>query len=130
MLHWSRVVALRPPWLVQQLMVQHDVHATQVAACAAAGKNDIETTNTGMLVVESVVPGSGSDGKLESGDVLVRISGHVVAHFLSVEELLDEAVGQEVEVVIERAGKPVRKRASWPGWPSESSGSQHCSPRY
>jgi S1-C subfamily serine protease len=66
-----------------------------------------------MLVVESVVPGSASDGRLESGDVLVSINGQVVTHFLTMEELLDDAVHQEVEVVIERAGKPVRGVCVW-----------------
>lgn len=33
--------------------------------------------STGMLVVESVVPGGPADGVLEPGDVLVRLQGQV-----------------------------------------------------
>jgi S1-C subfamily serine protease len=45
----------------------------------------------GMLLVDSVVPGSPADGVLEPGDVLVRVNGEVVTHFLHLEELLDTA---------------------------------------
>lgn len=50
----------------------------------------------GMLVVESVVPGSMSDGVLEPGDVLVRINGEIVTHFLPLEDILDRCGSQEV----------------------------------
>ena len=59
-----------------------------------------------MLVVESVVPSSPSDGLLEPGDVLVRLNGEVVTHFLHLEELLDARVGQEVGLELERGGLP------------------------
>ncbi len=49
-----------------------------------------------MLVVESVVPGSMSDGVLEPGDVLVRINGEIVTHFLPLEDILDRCGSQEV----------------------------------
>lgn len=49
--------------------------------------------STGMLVVESVVPGGPSDGVLEPGDVVVRLGGAIVSEFLSVEEALDGAGG-------------------------------------
>ena len=39
---------------------------------------------TGMLVVESVVPGSPADGVLEPGDVLVRLNGKVRLAALSI----------------------------------------------
>lgn len=67
---------------------------------------------TGMLTVESVVPGGPADGKLEPGDVLVRLGGRVVTEFLSMEELLDDAVGGEVEVEVERGGSPIAVRVS------------------
>jgi len=37
----------------------------------------LELTTTGMLVVDTVVPGSKTDGKLESGDILVKVQGQV-----------------------------------------------------
>eukprot|EP00200_Dunaliella_tertiolecta_P008556 CAMPEP_0202391600 /NCGR_PEP_ID=MMETSP1127-20130417/91921_1 /ASSEMBLY_ACC=CAM_ASM_000462 /TAXON_ID=3047 /ORGANISM="Dunaliella tertiolecta, Strain CCMP1320" /LENGTH=1117 /DNA_ID=CAMNT_0048994043 /DNA_START=31 /DNA_END=3384 /DNA_ORIENTATION=+ len=71
---------------------------------------DIELTTTGMLVVDTVVPGSVTDGKLEPGDVLVKVQGQVVTHFLHLEELLDDAVGQEVELQLERGGQTLTVR--------------------
>jgi len=64
-----------------------------------------------MLVVDSVVPGSPADGVLEPGDVLVRVGGQVVSHFLVLEEELDAAVGGSVELVFERGGEPIGR-----GW--------------
>ena len=58
-----------------------------------------------MLVVDSVIPGGPADGLLEPGDVLVRIQGQVVVHFLPMEALLDDHVGKHVSVEIERGGK-------------------------
>ena len=57
-----------------------------------------------MLVVDSVIPGGPADGLLEPGDVLVRIQGQVIVHFLPMEALLDDHVGQHVSVEIERGG--------------------------
>jgi S1-C subfamily serine protease len=47
------------------------------AAAAAAAAREQQQHNVGMLVVESVVPGSPADGVLEPGDVLVRVGGQV-----------------------------------------------------
>lgn len=86
--------------------------------------------STGMLVVDSVVPGSPCDGVIEAGDVLVEVNGTVVTHFLALEEMLDDAAaaaaaaaqqqrqlssagasssgkGGKVAVLLERGGKPV-----------------------
>ncbi|KAL6760325.1 hypothetical protein V8C86DRAFT_2557091 [Haematococcus lacustris] len=68
---------------------------------------DGELSSTGLLVVDSVVPGSPADGVLEVGDVLVRVNGQVVTHFLPLEEILDDAVGQPVALSLERGGLPV-----------------------
>ena len=58
-----------------------------------------------MLVVDSVVPGGPADGLLEPGDVLVRLQGQVVVHFLPMEALLDGHVGQRVTAEVERGGR-------------------------
>ncbi len=65
---------------------------------------------TGMLVVTEVLPGSPSENVLQTGDILVRLNGHYVTQFEPLEEVLDDSVGQEVEVELERGGKPVSAR--------------------
>uniref|UniRef100_A0A5B6ZRJ1 Putative protease Do-like 7 isoform X1 n=1 Tax=Davidia involucrata TaxID=16924 RepID=A0A5B6ZRJ1_DAVIN len=62
---------------------------------------------TGMLVVDSVVPGGPAHNLLEPGDVLVRINGDVITQFLKMETLLDDSVDQKIELQIERGGTPV-----------------------
>ncbi|XP_062107572.1 protease Do-like 7 isoform X2 [Humulus lupulus] len=59
---------------------------------------------TGMLVVDSVVPGGPAYNCLEPGDVLVRMNGEVITQFLKMETLLDDSVNQKVELQIERGG--------------------------
>ncbi|XP_023761570.1 protease Do-like 7 isoform X1 [Lactuca sativa] len=64
-------------------------------------------TETGMLVVDSVVPGGPAYNHLEPGDVLVRMNGEVTTQFLKMETLLDDSVGQNVELQFERGGTPL-----------------------
>ncbi|KAG5399353.1 hypothetical protein IGI04_021167 [Brassica rapa subsp. trilocularis] len=67
---------------------------------------------TGMLVVDSVVPSGPADKHLESGDVLVRVNGTVLTQFLNLENLIDDSVGQIVELEIERGGQPLTVNVS------------------
>ncbi|XP_015880222.2 protease Do-like 7 isoform X1 [Ziziphus jujuba] len=59
---------------------------------------------TGMLVVDSVVPGGPAHKSLEPGDVLIRMNGEVITQFLKMETLLDDSVNQKIELQIERGG--------------------------
>lgn len=59
----------------------------------------------GMLVVSEVLQGSPADGKLRVGDILVEINGRYVAEFVPLEALLDDHVGQEVRLTVERGGQ-------------------------
>ncbi|KAL8231156.1 hypothetical protein R6Q57_000934 [Mikania cordata] len=61
-------------------------------------------SETGMLVVDSVVPGGPAYNQLEPGDVLVCMNGEVVTQFLKMETLLDDSVGQNVKLEFERGG--------------------------
>ncbi|HEY2275346.1 MAG TPA: trypsin-like peptidase domain-containing protein [Steroidobacteraceae bacterium] len=65
---------------------------------------------TGMLVVTEVLPGSPSENVLQPGDILVRLNGHYLTQFEPLEEVLDDSVGQQVEVELERGGKPLSAR--------------------
>ncbi|KAI3747800.1 hypothetical protein L6452_10459 [Arctium lappa] len=64
-------------------------------------------SETGMLVVDSVVPGGPAHKQLEPGDVLVRMNQEVITQFLKMENLLDDRVGQNVELELERGGRPL-----------------------
>ncbi|GFY86732.1 DegP protease 7 [Actinidia rufa] len=62
---------------------------------------------TGMLVVDSVVPGGPVHNLLEPGDVLVYMNDEVVTQFLKMETLLDDSVNQQIKLIIERGGVPL-----------------------
>ncbi|MCL7033809.1 hypothetical protein MKW94_021017 [Papaver nudicaule] len=59
---------------------------------------------TGMLVVESVVPDGPAHKLLEPGDILVRVNGEVITQFLKLETILDDNVDQKIDLLIERGG--------------------------
>ncbi|KAJ4706942.1 protease Do-like 7 [Melia azedarach] len=59
---------------------------------------------TGLLVVDSVVPGGPAHSQLEPGDVLVHVNGEVITQFLKLETLLDDSVDKKIELQIERGG--------------------------
>ncbi|KAK7285241.1 hypothetical protein RJT34_20005 [Clitoria ternatea] len=61
-------------------------------------------SETGMLVVDSVVPGGPGHKHLEPGDVLVRVNGEVITQFLKLETILDDNVNKNIELQIERGG--------------------------
>ncbi len=64
---------------------------------------------TGMLVVEHVIPGAEAGEFLRSGDILVRINGELIAEFVPVEETLDDNVGNSVTLMIERGGETLER---------------------
>src|SRR5690606_27832245 len=57
---------------------------------------------TGMLVVRQVQPGAPAHGQLQPGDILMSVGGKVITTFEPLEALLDESVGTEVEVRVQR----------------------------
>jgi pro-apoptotic serine protease NMA111 len=63
---------------------------------------------TGMLVVDDVQPGSGADGVLAPGDILVAIDGKPIPEFFSLEDVLDSHVGQEISVEVQRGRETLR----------------------
>ena len=60
---------------------------------------------TGMLVVERVGPRGPGDGKIQPGDILKTINGETIRDFVGFEAILDESVGAEVTLQIERGGQ-------------------------
>lgn len=59
---------------------------------------------TGLLVVDEVVPGGPAYGELEVGDVLLGVAEVDSPSFVDLEALLDEKVGGTVSLRIERGG--------------------------
>ena len=60
---------------------------------------------TGLLVVEQVLPGAAADGLLRPGDILVKVQDRLISEFVPIEALLDDNVGNSVSVAIERGGE-------------------------
>ncbi len=63
---------------------------------------------TGMLVVDEVQPGSAADGMLSPGDILVSIDGKPVPEFFALEDVLDNRVGQQIKVEVQRGNETLR----------------------
>jgi S1-C subfamily serine protease len=63
---------------------------------------------TGMLVVEDVQPGSVADGLLAPGDILVAIDGKPVPEFFALENTLDDHLGQQVDIEVQRGSATLR----------------------
>src|ERR1700681_2032184 len=63
---------------------------------------------TGMLVVDDVQPGSGTDGLLGPGDILVAVDGKPIPEFFALEDVLDSHVGRQVDVEVQRGRETVR----------------------
>ncbi|KAJ2500885.1 hypothetical protein GGH96_002406 [Coemansia sp. RSA 1972] len=62
----------------------------------------------GMLMVATLLPGGpGSLGGLEESDVLLRINGDIVTHFVPLEDILDSHIGSAVDVTVVRGGETV-----------------------
>jgi S1-C subfamily serine protease len=64
---------------------------------------------TGMLVVEHVIPGAEAGEFLRPGDILVRINGELTAEFVPVEDTLDDNVGNSITLQIERGGETLER---------------------
>ncbi len=75
----------------------------------AATRRDHPRT-TGMLVVTEVQPGSQADGVLAVGDILVSLGGRSLVDFVTLEDVLDDRVGGNVELVVERGGQRLAQR--------------------
>jgi pro-apoptotic serine protease NMA111 len=61
-------------------------------------------TNTGMLVVDEVQPGSAAYAVLQTGDILLGIDGRPITTFEPLEETLDSGVGKTITLRLQRGG--------------------------
>ena len=62
---------------------------------------------TGMLTVEQVIPESPAAGILAPGDILISVNGELIAEFVPLAAVLDNNVGNEIDVTIERGGRRI-----------------------
>jgi S1-C subfamily serine protease len=62
---------------------------------------------TGLLVVDQVIPDTPAAGNLAPGDILIRINGELVTEFIPLAAVLDDNVGHEIEVELERGGEQI-----------------------
>jgi S1-C subfamily serine protease len=62
---------------------------------------------TGMLVVEQVIPGSPAEGQLEVGDILISVNGDFITEFVPLAAALDDNVGEVVRLALERGGRRI-----------------------
>ncbi len=61
--------------------------------------------NTGMLVISQVARESNAVGIFEPGDILIRANGHLVSNFVSLAATLDQNVGADILVEVQRGGQ-------------------------
>ncbi len=62
---------------------------------------------TGLLVADIVLPEGPADGKLEEGDVLVKINDKILTQFNQLDDTLDSSVGKTVKILVQRGGRDV-----------------------
>lgn len=62
---------------------------------------------TGMLTVTQVIPESPAAGKLEPGDIVIRVDGNLITEFVPLAATLDAMVGNTVSIEIERGGNHI-----------------------
>jgi len=65
---------------------------------------------TGMLTVQQVIPESAADGKLQPGDILLRVEGNLITEFVPLAVILDDRVGEVVKLELERGGKRIHTK--------------------
>ena len=60
-----------------------------------------------MLTVAQLIPGSAASEVLAPGDILIRVNGELVTEFVPLAAILDENVGGEIDLRVERGGRPI-----------------------
>lgn len=84
-----------------------ELHRLNLSPESEALVRSLHPDETGMLSVDEVVPQSQADGKLQPGDILLRVNGKLIIEFVPLAEILDNHVGDTVTVEVERGGRRV-----------------------
>ncbi|ODV58700.1 Nma111p [Ascoidea rubescens DSM 1968] len=59
----------------------------------------------GLLVADIILPEGPADKLIKEGDTLISINGKSIFSFISVDEILDSNVDQNIDIVVQRSGK-------------------------
>lgn len=95
----------RGTWLTRSEHTPFDeLHRLGLTEATEAEVRRLRPDATGMLVIREILPSGPAADRLKIGDVLVSVAGAPVLDFVTLEGLLDDAVGRELPVVVERAG--------------------------
>jgi len=84
-----------------------EVHRLGLLPSTEAVVRSTVVGETGMLVVDQVVPGGPAFGLLEPGDVVVKINAELVTSFVTLESLMDSNIDADIVLDIERGGTPM-----------------------
>ncbi len=57
---------------------------------------------TGMLIVDQLIPGSPADEALKTGDILLQVDGEWLTEFVPLSAVLDDSVGGEITLTVQR----------------------------
>ncbi|TPX08446.1 uncharacterized protein E0L32_010063 [Thyridium curvatum] len=63
---------------------------------------------TNLLVAEIVLPDGPSAGKIEEGDVLVKVNGELITQFIRLDDILDSSVDSTVTLDLQRGGEDIQ----------------------
>lgn len=61
----------------------------------------------GLLVAETVLPEGPGDGMIVEGDILIRVNGEILTKHIPLESILDESVGKEIQISVQRGGEDI-----------------------
>lgn len=65
----------------------------------------LDPAHNGLLVVAQVLPGGVAESVLQEGDILFSVNGKLIPHYVALESLLDESIGNTMSVELVRQGE-------------------------
>ena len=60
-----------------------------------------------MLVASNIVKNGPGSKFLKTGDILIRINSKFIFNFIGLEDILDNSIGEDIEMEIDRAGESI-----------------------
>jgi len=93
---------------VQTVFEQHPYRLLSRLGLSEAVSQSVQLQfpeGNGMLLVRQILPGGVAEGKLQEGDILIKINGEFITHFIRLAEVLDGSIGQSLEFTIVRRGQ-------------------------